>query len=85
MAPGALAEVTGQVEKWPVPTPKFARDPAPAPDGSIFIAMMNGNRIARFNPATGKIDNFDMGATSKPRRMAVGPDGMLWVTFYGWG
>ena len=43
VTPGALPTVTGQVREWAVPTPKFARDPAPAPDGTLYIAVMNGN------------------------------------------
>ena len=36
VAPGARPDVTGKISEWPVPTPQFARDPAPGP-----------NRIAR--------------------------------------
>ena len=49
---GTPARFAGQVSEWPVPTPAFARDPAVAPDGSIFIAVMQGNKVARFDPAT---------------------------------
>ncbi|HNN08016.1 MAG TPA: hypothetical protein PKM62_03740, partial [Azospira sp.] len=58
--PGALATITGEVREWPVPTPKFARDPAPAPDGSIFIAVMRGNRIARFDPGTQQFREWEL-------------------------
>ena len=47
-----ISQPTGKVSEWPVPTPKFARDPAVAPDGKIYIAVMHGNRLARFDPAT---------------------------------
>ena len=50
IAPGTLPDLAGKVREWPVPTPKFARDPAAAPDGSIFISVMSGNKVARFDP-----------------------------------
>ena len=37
ITPGTLPNVTGKVSEWPVPTPRFARDPAPGPDGNIYI------------------------------------------------
>src|SRR5688572_20413415 len=49
VAPGSNANFAGKVSEWPVPTPRFARDPAIAPDGSIFIAVMSGNKVARFD------------------------------------
>ena len=48
LAPGSPANFAGKVSEWPVPTPRFARDPAPAPDGSIYITVMSGNKVARF-------------------------------------
>src|SRR5262245_33074941 len=52
VAPGARPELSGKISEWPVPTPQFARDPAPGPDGAIYIAVMFGNKIARFDPRT---------------------------------
>ena len=37
ITPGAHPNLAGKVSEWPVPTPRFARDPAIAPDGSIYI------------------------------------------------
>src|SRR5690606_12193667 len=50
----------GKVREWPVPTPQFARDPAVAPDGNIYIAVMHGNRLARFDPKTEKFDEWTL-------------------------
>ena len=52
ITPGAHPNLAGKVSEWPVPTPRFARDPAIAPDGSIFIAVMSGNKVARFDTRT---------------------------------
>lgn len=47
---GTPVRFSGQVSEWSVPTPAFARDPAVAPDGAIFIAVMAGNKVARSIP-----------------------------------
>ena len=43
VTPGTIPNLAGKVTEWPVPTPRFARDPAIAPDGSVYIAVMSGN------------------------------------------
>src|SRR5262247_1884859 len=35
ITPGSRPQVEGKIREWQVPTPKFARDPAPGPDGNI--------------------------------------------------
>jgi virginiamycin B lyase len=52
ITPGSQPQVEGKISEWQVPTPKFARDPAPGPDGNIYIAVMHGNKIARFDTHT---------------------------------
>ena len=49
ITPGSRPQLAGKITEWQVPTPKFARDPAPGPDGNIYIAVMHGNKIARFD------------------------------------
>ncbi|HUQ28190.1 MAG TPA: hypothetical protein VM051_06340 [Usitatibacter sp.] len=85
VTPGALPVVKGQVTEWDVPTPKFARDPAPAPDGSMFIAVMQGNKIARFDPATKKFQEWDMPAGAKPHGLVVDKKGIVFYTGNGNG
>ena len=36
ITPGSRPQVEGKISEWQVPTPKFARDPAPGPDGNIY-------------------------------------------------
>ncbi len=50
ITPGTISNPVGKVSEWPVPTPRFARDPVIAPDGSIFVTVMSGNNMARFDP-----------------------------------
>jgi virginiamycin B lyase len=85
IVPGSLAQVAGKVDEWPVPTPEFARDPAPAPDGSIYIAVMSGNRIARFDPATQAFQEWELPDRARPHGLLVDGDGIVWYTGNGNG
>jgi virginiamycin B lyase len=85
VAPGTLPAVKGQVREWDVPTPKFARDPAPAPDGSMYIAVMHGNRIARFDPATQKFREWDLPRGANPHGLVVDRQGLVFYTGNGNG
>lgn len=80
VAPGALKQLGGQVREWPVPTPSFARDPAPGPDGNIYIAVMHGNRIARFDTASEKFTEWEL-----PPGLVVDEAGLVWYTGNGNG
>ena len=84
VAPG-ISQPTGKISEWPVPTPKFARDPAPAPDGRIYIAVMHGNKLARFDPATRKFDEWDLPAGTRPHGLVVDEKGTVWMTGNGNG
>lgn len=85
VVPGALPEVAGKVTEWAVPTPKFARDPAPAPDGSIYFAVMQGDRIGRFDPATQRFTEWSLPAAARPHGVLADGDGMVWYTGNGDG
>jgi virginiamycin B lyase len=41
--------------------------------------------LGRIDAATGAVSELATGRGSRPRRIATGPDGMLWVTAYGNG
>jgi virginiamycin B lyase len=85
VAPGSLAEVQGKVSEWSVPTPKFARDPAPGPDGNIYIAVMHGNKIARFDTGAQKFTEWNLPAGARPHGLLVDKDGIVWYTGNGSG
>lgn len=85
VTPGALKQITGQAREWPVPTPSFARDPAPAPDGNIYIAVMHGNRIARFDTAAEKFTEWELPPGAKPHGLLVDEAGIVWYTGNGNG
>lgn len=84
IAPGAR-ELAGRVREWPVPTPRFARDPAPGPDGRIYIAVMRGNRIARFDPRTEAFVEWELPGGAHPHGLLVDARGIVWYTGHGNG
>ncbi len=85
VAPGARPQFEGKISEWAVPTPEFARDPAPAPDGSIFIAVMFGNKIARFDPRTKTFKEWNLPASARPHGLLVDKAGQVWYTGNGNG
>ncbi len=82
---GIPASFSGQVSEWPVPTPAFARDPAVAPDGAIFIAVMAGNKVARFDPASQTFKEWDLPRGHHPHGLLVDRQGIVWTTGNGNG
>jgi virginiamycin B lyase len=85
ITPGALTDITGKVREWPVPTPEFARDPAPGPDGNIYIAVMNGNKIARFDTKNEKFTEWELPPGARPHGLLVDANGTVWYTGNGNG
>ena len=85
ITPGALPQIAGNAKEWPVPTPEFARDPAPGPDGNIYIAVMNGNKIARFDTKTEKFNEWELPRGARPHGLLVDGDGVVWYTGNGNG
>jgi virginiamycin B lyase len=85
ITPGAHPDLAGKVSEWPVPTPRFARDPAVAPDGSIYIAVMSGNKVARFDPKTQSFKEWDLPPGHHPHGLLVDRQGIVWTTGNGNG
>ncbi len=67
-----------------MPTQRFARDPVVAPDGSIYVSVLSGNKIARFERTpdgkTGKITEYKMPASACG--LAIDQQGNIWVCRY---
>ena len=85
VTPGALPNVKGQVTEWNVPTPKFARDPAPAPDGTLYITVMMGDKIAHFDPKTKQFREWDLPNGTHPHGLIVDRQGIVYYTGNGNG
>jgi virginiamycin B lyase len=84
VAPGSR-DVVGRITEWNVPTPRFARDPAPGPDGNIYIAVMHGNRIARFDTRAKSFHEWDLPEGARPHGLVVAKDGRVFYTGNGNG
>ena len=92
---GFLDAATGAVTVRNVPPhPMLAKvdgGPIPyelrlAPDGSIWISELGGNRLVRHDPAANTFRTFDMPTPhSGPRRFDFDAAGMLWIPEYAGG
>jgi virginiamycin B lyase len=51
----------------------------------VWFCRIGEESLGRLDPANGQITHLDTGSGSRPRRAAMAPDGMLWVTLYGNG
>ncbi len=85
ITPGAHPNLASKITEWSVPTPRFARDPAPAPDGSIYISVMSGNKVARFDTQTKTFREWDMPSGHRPHGVLVDKQGIVWTTGNGNG
>jgi virginiamycin B lyase len=84
IVPGAK-QLSGKISEWPVPTPKFARDPAPGPDGNIYITVMFADKIARFDVKTQQFKEWDLPSGAHPHGLLVDSAGKVWYTGNGNG
>ena len=85
IAPGARPNVAGKISEWAVPTPQFARDPAPGPDGNIYVAVMAGNKIARFDTRAKSFTEWELPSGARPHGLLVDRAGQVWYTGNGNG
>lgn len=76
---------SGNISEWPVPTPKYARDPAIGPDGNIYFAEKLGDKIACFNPTSKLFQEWAVPAGTQPRGMIVARDGKVFFGAAGSG
>lgn len=53
--------------------------------GMVWVSCMGADRLGVFDIASGVTTYLDTGVGSKPRGLALRPDGSLWVTLYGTG
>ncbi|MCI0430065.1 MAG: PQQ-binding-like beta-propeller repeat protein [Rhodospirillales bacterium] len=85
IVPGVRPTLEGKVSEWAVPTPQFARDPAPGPDGNIYVAVMRGNKIARFDTRAKSFTEWDLPPSARPHGLLVDREGQVWYTGNGNG
>jgi streptogramin lyase len=74
-----------RVDYWRTMTAFSAPGPsepaiATGPDGNLWFAEFSAGAIGRFNPTTGKVDNFPDPSGGQPTNLIAGPDGNMWFT-----
>jgi virginiamycin B lyase len=74
-----------KITEWQLPAPMFGRTEAVAPDGSIFIAVPNDNKVVRFDPRTQTFREWEMPHSHQPNSAVVDRSGTVWTTGYGNG
>ncbi|MEW5918614.1 MAG: lyase, partial [Gemmatimonadota bacterium] len=88
----AIAASTAFGQGAPIPLQEFEvpwgrqgrpRDPAVAPDGSIFFVGQagtapTGNYIARLNPSTGEFKKYELDPGTNPHNCIVDAQGFVW-------
>lgn len=67
--------------EWMVPTlGQRSRDPAEAPDGSIWWTGMWASLAGRLDPETGQMEEFKLPVTSRPHTVVPDSHGNIWYT-----
>ena len=71
---------TGEMKEFPVPHPGPAliHSAVPAPDGSVWLAEAGARKLGRWDPATGKVTEYQ--DDWRKHTIRVHPDGSIWST-----
>lgn len=73
-------------EEWVSPTPgQRTRDPAEAPDGSIWWTGQWSDLVGRLDPATGEMREYPLPAGARAHTVFADPEGRIWYTGNGNG
>lgn len=79
-------ELTIAFEEWVAPTPgQRTRDPAEAPDGSIWWTGQWADLVGRLDPATGEMREYPLPAGARAHTVFADPQGRIWYTGNGNG
>lgn len=79
---GGEASIT--FREWTAPTlGQRTRDPAEAPDGTIWWAGMWADLIGRIDPASGEIKEYALPRGARPHTVTADPEGNIWYTGNG--
>lgn len=71
--------LSAPIKEWTVPWTKTRpRDPAVAPDGSVFFVGQVGNYIARLDPTSGEFKKYEIDPGTNPHNLIVDAKGQVW-------
>ena len=74
-------DVDIEIIEWTVPTlGQRSRDPAEAPDGSIWWTGMWASLAGRLDPATGMMEEFRLPPSARPHTIVPDSHGNIWYT-----
>lgn len=69
------------ITEWMVPTlGQRSRDPAEAPDGSIWWTGMWASLVGRLDPETGEMQEYRLPVTARPHSIVPDAAGNIWYT-----
>lgn len=74
-----------KISEWQLPHPMFGRTAAAGQDGTIYIAVPNDNKVARFDPRAQVFQEWEMPRGHQPAAIVVDRSGTVWTTGYGNG
>ncbi len=77
------AAFTPRISEWPLPKPMFARSYAIAPDGRLYIAVPNDNKVLRFDPRSASFREWELLPGHHPNSIIVDRHGTVWTTGFG--
>lgn len=70
-----------EIIEWQVPTlGQRSRDPAEAPDGSIWWTGMWASLAGRLDPETGEMEEYHLPPTARPHTIVPDDEGNIWYT-----
>lgn len=73
-----------QVVEFPITIEvSFPRDPAPAPDGSVWFVAMHSDKVVHFDPATKAFKAYALAGGARPHGVVVDGGGEAWITEMG--
>src|SRR5690606_39280720 len=74
----AQSDSNFSLKEWPVEWGGRVRDPAVAPDGSVWFVGQAGNYVGRFDPSTEQFRRFEIEAGTNPHTVIVDDQGIAW-------